>query len=236
MDKLLSLNSITASYHKKEILHNVSINIGSGEVVSLIGPNGAGKSTLLKVVAGFLIPKKGTVTLNTEEITTLSPGIRARKGIGYFMQGGEIFQNLTVIENLEMGGFAIKNGSLRQRFDNVFQIFPALKDIQNKRAGLLSGGQRHMLAMGIILMSRPKLLLLDEPSAGLAPALVESILKKAKEINLTTGASILLVEQNIKEALRISDRIYIMKDGQIIDEGEPKRIVAEKRIEAAFFH
>lgn len=236
MDRLLSLNSITASYYKKEILHNVSINIGSGEVVSLIGPNGAGKSTLLKVVAGFLIPKKGTVTLNADEITSLSPGIRARNGIGYFMQGGEIFQNLTVIENLEMGGFAIKNASLRQRFENVFQIFHALKDIQNKRAGLLSGGQRHMLAMGIILMGRPKLLLLDEPSAGLAPALVESILKKAKEINLTTGASILLVEQNIKEALRISDRIYIMKDGQIIDEGDPKRIVAEKRIEAAFFH
>jgi branched-chain amino acid transport system ATP-binding protein len=235
MDNILALDSITASYHKKEILHNVSINIAKGKIISLIGPNGAGKSTLLKVIAGLLIPKKGEVILNDEKITNLSPDLRTHKGIGYFMQGGEIFQNLTVLENLEMGGFTLKNDFLKQRFEEVFQVFPSLKNIQNKRAGLLSGGQRHLLAIGIILINRPELLLLDEPSAGLAPALVTDILKKARDINQITGATIILVEQNVKEALRISDRVYIMKDGKIIDDGIPDTMVAEKKIEAAFF-
>lgn len=236
MHKLLSVNSIDASYHKKEILHSVSINVAGGEIVSLIGPNGAGKSTLLKVIAGLLLPRKGKVIFNEQEITALSPDKRAKKGIGYFMQGGEIFQNLTVVENLEMGGFVVNNGSLAQKLEEVFQIFPILKDIQDKRAGLLSGGQRHLLAIGIILINNPRLLLLDEPSAGLAPGLVTTILEKVKEINQTMGTSIVLVEQNIKEALRISNRIYIMKEGRIVEEGIPQKIMEERRIEAAFFH
>ena len=235
MDNILVLESIFASYHKKEILRNVSINVAKGKIISLVGPNGAGKSTLLKVIAGLLIPKKGEVILNDEKITNLSPDLRTHKGIGYFMQGGEIFQNLTVLENLEMGGFTLKNDPLKQRFKEVFQVFPSLKNIQNKRAGLLSGGQRHLLAIGIILINRPELLLLDEPSAGLAPALVTDILKKARDINQIMGATIILVEQNVKEALRISDRVYIMKDGKIIDDGIPDTMVAEKKIEAAFF-
>ena len=233
---ILSVQDIYASYYKKEILHGVSLYVQEGEILLLIGPNGAGKSTLLKTIIGVLPPKKGKIYLDSEDVTNLSPHLRVRRGIGYFIQGGEIFPNLTVKENLELGGIDLSKRELKERMDEVFGFFPELARISSKRAGLLSGGQRHALALGIILMRRPRLLLLDEPSAGLAPALVKETMKRIQEINNNFGISILLVEQNLKEALRIAQRVYLLKAGQIIGEREipGETILEEEELESLF--
>ena len=235
MSKVLNLKDIHASYNKREILQGASIEVKEGEVSALIGPNGAGKSTLLKVISGLLVPKAGTVNFSDKDITFLPAHSRIRLGIGYFLQGGSVFPHLRVCDNLELGGINLSNGRAEERMEEVLRIFPPLKDKFKVRAGLLSGGERQMLALGIVLMTRPKLLLLDEPSAGLAPRLVREILDKVIEINDNYGTSILLVEQNIREALRVSQRVYLMKDGIIIEEGRPHEEITEERIEEAFF-
>jgi len=232
---ILSTENICASYYKKEILHGVSISVSEGEIVSLIGPNGAGKSTLLKVIAGTLVPQTGAVRFLDEDVTNLSPHLRVRRGIGYFMQGGEIFQRLTVLENLELGAFDLPGTLYKERLDNVFQLFPVLAKMKKRRAGLLSGGEKQSLALGIILMRRPKLLLLDEPSAGLAPSLVKEMLAQIQCINKNFSISVLLVEQNVKEAVRISDRVYVLREGRVVDEGSSEDFVYEDKLEEVFF-
>lgn len=234
-DFILSVDGIYASYHKKEILRGVSIYVSKGEIVTLIGPNGAGKSTILKVIIGTLAPQKGKVYFLNNDVTNLSPHLRVKKGIGYFMQGGEVFRNLTVLENLELGGFDFSKQDYKERLDEIFGLFPILTEMKSKRAGLLSGGERQALALGIILMRRPKLLLLDEPSAGLAPSLVKNIIAKILQINMDLGTSILLVEQNIGEALKISKRVYLLKNGEMVGEKDPKSISQEETLEEVFF-
>ena len=234
-DLILSVENIHASYHKKEILRDVSIQVSNKEIVTLIGPNGAGKSTLLRVIIGNLMPQKGKVYFLNNDVTNLSPHLRVKKGIGYFMQGGEVFRNLSVLENLELGGFDFSKIDYKERLDEIFGLFPILADMKSKRAGLLSGGERQALALGIVLMRRPKLLLLDEPSAGLAPSLVKSILSKINQINTDLGTTILLVEQNIGEALKISRRVYLLKNGEIVGEEKPENISQEGTLEKVFF-
>jgi len=233
---ILSVQNIHASYYKKEILHGVSLCVREGEILSLVGPNGAGKSTLLKTIIGILPPREGRIYLDSEDVTNLSPHLRVRRGIGYFIQGGEIFPNLTVRENLELGGMDLSKEELKERTEEVFTLFPELAKISSRRAGLLSGGQRHALALGIVLMRRPKLLLLDEPSAGLAPALVKETMKRIQEINEDFRISILLVEQNLREALRIAQRVYLLKAGQIVGEEKipGESILEEEKLEALF--
>ncbi|MBI1928138.1 ABC transporter ATP-binding protein [Candidatus Poribacteria bacterium] len=234
--ELLRVQDINASYHKKEILHGVSIGVQPGEIVALIGPNGAGKSTLLKVIAGVLLPRGGQVFFNGEDITGRPQFKHARKGIGYLIQGGEVFPNLSVEQNLELGGMVNSNGDNQERMEEVLSLFPDLAGLQHRRAGLLSGGQRQMLALGVILMNQhPNLmLLLDEPSAGLAPNLVEMMLKKIREIRERFGTTILLVEQNIRKALEISDRVFLLKNGVVIGETIPQTLDIEK-LEGIFF-
>lgn len=232
---ILSTEDIYASYYKKEILHGVSISVRDGEIVSLIGPNGAGKSTLLKVIIGTLAPREGNVHFLNEDVTDLSPHLRVKKGIGYFIQGGEVFRNLTVLENLELGGFDLPKSDYKERLDEVFRLFPILAGMKSRRAGLLSGGERQALALGIVLMRRPKLLLLDEPSAGLAPSLVKQTIAKIQRINTDFDIPILLVEQNIREAVKISERIYILRDGKIVGEREPEALSQEEELEEVFF-
>jgi len=234
-NELLSVENIYASYHKKEILRGVSMHVSVGEIVTIIGPNGAGKSTLLKVIIGNLIPRGGNVHFLNKDVTNLSPYLRVREGIGYFMQGGEVFRNLTVLENLEMGGFTFHKSDCKERLNEVFGLFPILADMKPRRAGLLSGGERQALALGIILMRNPKLLLLDEPSAGLAPSLVKQILTKIQQINKDRGISIILVEQNIGEALKISERAYLLKNGEIVGEEKPGMLDQEKALQEMFF-
>lgn len=209
---LLEAKSITAGYGETEILHRIFVKVNQGEIVSIIGPNGAGKSTLLKTILGILKPRQGKVLLEAEDITGLDPDRIVRKGICYVPQTNNVFASLTVEENLEMGAF-IRKDDYQDRIQEIYTIFPDLKDRRKDRAGKLSGGQRQMVALGRALMLEPKIILLDEPSASLAPKLVRLIFEKIIEIN-RSGVGILMVEQNIREALRIADQAYVLAMGR----------------------
>jgi len=182
------------------------------EVVSIIGPNGSGKSTLMKTIFGLLTPTEGGVYWNEEDISELKPNQIVRKQMSYVPQTSNIFQSLTVTENLNMGAF-IREDDFSERIEEIFEIFPQLKEYRNQYAGKLSGGEQQMVAMGRALMLEPTILLLDEPSAGLAPNLVDMILERVEEIN-RTGVALLIVEQNAKDALEISDRGYVLAMGK----------------------
>ncbi|MEW6419333.1 MAG: ABC transporter ATP-binding protein [Nitrospirota bacterium] len=221
---LLELTNIYAGYNGREILTGTTLCVKSGEIVALIGPNGAGKSTVLRVTSGFIFPKQGKIVFEGKDITYLGTNKRMSLGMGYFLQGGEVFPDMSVYENLEMGGSNIKKPILKERIEETMNLFPLLKDKLNKRAGLLSGGEKQMLALGMIILNRPRLLLLDEPSAGLAPRLVKGIMEKIVEINKTYNTAILLVEQKVGEALEIAERSYLLKNGQVAREGTSEKI------------
>lgn len=209
---LLEAQKIVSGYGGMEILHGVSIKIEPGQIVSIIGPNGAGKSTLLKTIFGLLALKAGRVSFEGREITGWSPDQIVRLGMCYVPQMENVFPSLTVQENFEMGAF-IRDDDYRARLEEVFKIFPDLVARRRVKVGALSGGQRQMVAMGRALMLDPKLLLLDEPSAGLAPKLVELIFEKIKEIN-AIGVALVMVEQNAREALKFSDHGYVLAVGE----------------------
>lgn len=209
---LLEARRITAGYGETEILHRVFVKVNEGEIVSIVGPNGAGKSTLLKTILGLLKPREGKVILEAEDITGLDPDRIVRKGICYVPQTDNVFASLTVEENLEMGAF-IRKDNYQNRIQEIYTIFPDLEERRKDRAGKLSGGQRQMVAIGRALMLEPKIILLDEPSASLAPKLVRLIFQKITEIN-RSGVGILMVEQNIREALRIADEAYVLAMGR----------------------
>ncbi len=217
---ILKAEDITAGYTEIDILHDVNIRVRSGEIVSIIGPNGAGKSTLLKTIFGILEPRNGSVTLKDEDITGLKPDKIARKGISYVPQVDNVFPSMTIQENLEMGAF-IRNDDYSQRLDEVYNLFPILSERKKQKVGQLSGGQRQMVAMGRALMLDPQVLLLDEPSAGLAPVLVSDIFEKIMEIN-ATGVAMIIVEQNAKEALKMAQHGYVLAMGRnaLDDTGE----------------
>jgi ABC-type branched-subunit amino acid transport system ATPase component len=217
---ILKIEGITAGYTKVDILHEVNIRVKPGEIVSVIGPNGAGKSTILKTIFGILNPREGNVTLKNEDITGLKPDKIARKGISYVPQVDNIFPSMTIQENLEMGAF-IRNDDYSQRLDEIYDLFPILKERRKQKAGQLSGGQRQMVAMGRALMVDPQVLLLDEPSAGLSPILVADIFEKIIEIN-ETGVSIIIVEQNAREALKMANHGYVLAMGKNVldDKGD----------------
>lgn len=209
---LLEAKRITAGYGETEILHRVFVKVNEGEIVSIVGPNGAGKSTLLKTILGLLKPREGKVILEAEDITAWEPDRIVRKGICYVPQTDNVFASLTVEENLEMGAF-IRKDNYQNQIQEVYTIFPDLEERRKDRAGKLSGGQRQMVAIGRALMLEPKIILLDEPSASLAPKLVRLIFQKITEIN-RSGVGILMVEQNIREALRIADQAYVLAMGR----------------------
>ena len=217
---LLQVKEVISGYGETEILHGVSITIEEGQIVTIIGPNGSGKSTLLKTIFGLVRPKKGQVLFNGQEITSMAPETIVRKGLCYVPQSSNVFPSLSIHENLEMGAF-IRTDDFRHRLNEVYDLFPDLIERRNDRAGTLSGGQRQMLAVARALMLDPIMLLLDEPSAGLAPNLVTSVLEKILGIN-STGVAILLVEQNAREALKLSGWGYILASGQnqLEDRGE----------------
>ena len=232
---LLTVESVKAGYYKKEILHGVSLELRRGEIVSIIGPNGAGKSTLLKAIFGLLKPGGGRIIFQDKDITGDSPFHNVKQGLGYFIQGGEVFTDLSIDENLELGYYQREEMPFEKSKDKILELFPSLKKDVSKRAGLLSGGERQMLALGMLLIRKPALLLLDEPSAGLAPAVVRIVIDAIKKIQDKLFTSILLVEQSIQEALRISDRCYLLKAGRVEAEDTPERILKNKELEKAFF-
>lgn len=221
---LLSVENLTASYSLKPVLQKISMKVDQGEIVLLIGHNGAGKSTLLKVIFGDLHVNTGKIMYLSKEITNLPIYKRREIGMAYLPQSDNIFSDLNVYDNLQVSGNGLNSLELNRRIEETFDIFPVLKNMHRKRAGLLSGGERQMLAMGMLLLTRPRLLLLDEPSAGLSPALVIEIMQKVLEINKTYGTAILLVEQKVAEALKITNRCYQLKNGQVSFVGKPDEI------------
>lgn len=235
MKDILYLENIDAGYFKREVLHNVSMKIKENTTVLLIGPNGAGKSTLLKIIAGLLKPWKGKVVFEDRELDGLSPAQRTRMGISYFLQGGEIFGNLNVIENLQIAGTDLSKKKVSDGIGAVFELFPKLKTMGTRRAGLLSGGEKHQLALGMIFIRKPKLVLLDEPSAGLSPLLVKEVVESIKKMKEILNTSVLLVEQNVKEGLKIVDTVFLMKLGSIVRESIPTEITQEGLLEQLFF-
>jgi ABC-type branched-subunit amino acid transport system ATPase component len=272
---LLTVEGITAGYGEMDILHEVSITLEEGEIVSLIGPNGAGKSTLMKSIFGLIKPRLGSITFKQDELTILSPDQIVPLGMCYVPQTENVFPSLTVFENLEMGAFIRKAGikkriekmfnlssdlkelednktgdlsggqsqlvamaralmidpraGIKKRIREMFNLFPDLKKFERKKTGDLSGGQRQMVAMARALMLDPTLILLDEPSAGLSPLLVDMIFDKIIEIN-QTGVSILMVEQNAKQALRLSNRGYVLATGRNRFEGSGNDLLHDEEV------
>jgi ABC-type branched-subunit amino acid transport system ATPase component len=214
---VLTVDGVSAGYEQMEILHDVSIEVRSGEIVTLIGPNGAGKSTLMKTVFGLLRPRRGAIRFEDHDITGLAPSALVRRGISYVPQVDNVFPSLTVEENLEMGA-VVREDNVGPRLEEVLALFPNLRAKRRLKAGGLSGGERQMVAMGRALMLDPRLLLLDEPSAGLAPVLVDTVFEKIETIN-RAGVAILLVEQSAREALRRSHRGYLLAGGTVRLEG-----------------
>ena len=217
---VLELHSISGGYTESEILHDLSLTVDREEIVVIIGPNGAGKSTAMKSVFGLLRLSGGHIFLGGEEITAAAPQQVVRMGVCYVPQTENVFPNLSVQENLEMGAF-IREDDIAPRLREIYSLFPPLAEKRRQPAGTLSGGQRQMVAMGKALMLEPKILLLDEPTAGLSPKFRGEIFKVVREIN-ATGTPILMVEQNARQALSIADRGYVLVDGKnrIDDSGE----------------
>lgn len=209
---ILELQNVSGGYGEADILHGVSLAVSAGEIVVIIGPNGAGKSTAIKAVFGLLRISGGKVLLNGDDITGQPTDRLITLGVSYVPQTGNVFPTLTVDENLELGAY-VRNDDWRPRAEEIYEMFPPLADRRKQAAGTLSGGERQMVAFGRALMLEPKILLLDEPTAGLSPAYQHDILMIAKNIN-ASGVPILMVEQNAKQALEIADRGYILVDGQ----------------------
>ena len=225
---ILTAQDIISGYTKVDILYKVNIKVEQGQIISIIGPNGAGKSTLLKTIFGILKPRHGKVELKGEDITGLKPDKIAQKGISYVPQVDNVFPSLTIRENLEMGAF-IRNDDYSQRIEDIYTLFPVLKDKSNQKASQLSGGQRQMVAMGRALMLDPGLLLLDEPSAGLAPRLVSMIFEKIMEIN-ESGVAMIIVEQNAREALKMADHGYVLAMGKNVLDDTGKALLANEEV------
>lgn len=231
---LLQIKDVTAGYGESNVLHKINIEVDKGEIVSLIGSNGVGKTTTLRCIMGIIRPKSGFVEFNGKNISTLPSHRIASSGISYCPEGRELFGNLSVYENLRIGGYLIKEHSeMKKRLEWVYEMFPKLYERRNQISSSLSGGEQQMLAIGRAIMPSPKLILLDEPSLGLAPIIVDHIYEKIIEIN-QLGTPILLVEQNSDLALEISKHSYIMEKGQIRLEGDSKELLKNDYIKNAY--
>jgi len=222
-DALLQVEGIHAGYGRGDILHGVSLEARVGEIATIIGPNGAGKSTAIKAIAGLVRPRQGSIRIGGEEIAGLAASEVARRGVGFVPQEANVFRQLTVTENLEMGAW-IDRQHFQERLERVHRLFPILRERAGARAGNLSGGQRQMVAFGMALMVEPRVLLLDEPSAGLSPALVGQMFETIQSVN-QAGIAVLMVEQNATQALKISQRGYVMAAGQVAMAGEAEALL-----------
>jgi ABC-type branched-subunit amino acid transport system ATPase component len=231
---VLRIRDIAAGYGGAAIVSDVSINVGSGEVVSVIGPNGAGKSTLLKAITGRLAVMSGTVTFNDRDITNARGHLLARMGLGFVPQTKDVFDTLTVTENLEMGGYLLAKPQLAARIDQVMSAFPALAEMRTRTASKLSGGERKMLAVARVLMLEPAVLVLDEPTSNLSPELSRAVLQNQVRRLADAGTAVLLVEQKAFEALGVSDWAYILVAGRVEVAGPAGEILARPDIREVF--
>jgi len=229
---LLTAEELYGGYGGGDILNGVSLRVDAGEVVVIVGPNGAGKSTAMKALFGLVNVRSGRVTFRDEEITRLSPDRIVGRGVCYVPQEANVFPSLTVLENLEMGAF-IRRDDYSAQIERVFELFPPLKEKRSQAAGTLSGGQRQMVAIGRALMLDPKVLLLDEPTAGLSPKFIDLIFERIQEIN-ATGVSILMVEQNARHALSLADRGYVLVLGANRYEDTGPNLLANREVAEMF--
>jgi len=231
---MLVLEDVNVYYGAIHALKGISFEVNQGEIVTLIGSNGAGKSTSLKTISGLLRPKSGKIKFKGENLVIVAPQTIVAKGISQVPEGRRVFANMTVIENLELGAYLRKDkAGVKQAMQHVYELFPRLLERNKQISGTLSGGEQQMLAMGRALMSQPQLLLLDEPSMGLAPILVKQIFSIIKEIN-ASGTTILLVEQNAHMAFSIANRAYVLETGKIVLSGDSKELAASEKVRKAY--
>ncbi|MFC6486496.1 ABC transporter ATP-binding protein [Nitratireductor sp. GCM10026969] len=232
---MLEINKLTSGYSEVPVLREVSITVGAGQFVSIVGPNGAGKTTLFKTISGTVSPMGGAIRFEGEDLLKIAPSDRPHLGIAHVPEGRQVFASLTVLENLEMGAFTeAGRKSWKTNIDKIFAWLPVLRERAEQLAGTLSGGEQQMLAIGRGLASAPNLLMLDEPSMGLAPAIADFIFDKLIEIRKDTGLTILLVEQRVAEALQFADHGYVLETGRVVLEGNSQALQADDRIRQAY--
>jgi len=230
---MLTLTDVTAGYGALQILQGVSMTVAQGEIVALLGANGAGKTTTLRVVSGLINARSGSVTFDGEDVTSTRSDKRVAMGLVQVAEGRELFGVLTVEENLAMGAWTTNKAERKEALEQVFELFPILAERKNQNAETMSGGQQQMLAVGRGLMARPKLLMLDEPSIGLAPKLVGQVLEAVQKIR-DSGVTVLIVEQNAAATLAISDRAYVIENGAIAFEGKGTHLLDDERVRQAY--
>lgn len=231
---MLEVHDLTAGYGRAQILWDVSLSVGNGEIVTLLGPNGAGKTTLVNSISGIIRPWSGEVVLEGLDLTSIKPHLVSEKGIAVVPEGRRIFPEMNVRDNLDVGAYNQRaRASHDEHLARVLEIFPRLGQRMRQLAGSMSGGEQQMLSIGRALMSDPTLLLLDEPSLGLAPIIVENIFDVLRQLN-TDGLSILLVEQNAVEALDLASRGYVLEEGRVVGEGTSAELLADERLRKAY--
>ncbi|AXU97276.1 MULTISPECIES: high-affinity branched-chain amino acid ABC transporter ATP-binding protein LivF [Erwinia] len=230
---MLSLNNISAHYGKIQALHNVSLHINQGEIVTLIGANGAGKTTILGTLCGEPRATEGSITFDGKDITDWQTARIMREAIAIVPEGRRVFSRMTVDENLAMGGFFAERQQYQQRIKRVYELFPRLYERRVQRAGTMSGGEQQMLAIGRALMSQPRLLLLDEPSLGLAPIIIQQIFDTIEQLR-QEGMTIFLVEQNANQALKLADRGYVLENGHVVLEDTGAALLANEAVRSAY--
>jgi branched-chain amino acid transport system ATP-binding protein len=234
MNKMLEVENLSAAYGMVQILRGVNFKVEEKEIVSIIGPNGAGKTTLVKTIMGFLKPQTGSVKFKSEEIGKLPTYDIVKKGLTMIPEGREIFPRMTIEENLMLGAYSIKDKTKsKENKEKVYEIFPVLKKKEKALAQTLSGGEQQMLVICRSLMSNPQMLILDEPSLGLAPIIVEKVLDTVRTIN-EEGVTVLLVEQNIHDSLGVADRGYVLEEGKIILEGTSRELLSNSHIKEVY--
>jgi branched-chain amino acid transport system ATP-binding protein len=231
---LLEIKGVDASYGRVQALRGVTIDVDAGEIVALIGSNGAGKTTTLRTISGLMHPARGTITFNGKDITHTEPQKIVDLGICHSPEGRRLFTRMSVLDNLRMGAYTRSNtAEIKKDMDRVFELFPRLKERANQITGTLSGGEQQMCAMGRALMAKPKVLMLDEPSLGLAPILVQTIFDIVREIN-SQGTPVLLVEQNAHKALEVAHRGYVLETGVIVQTGTGKELLESEEVQRAY--
>jgi branched-chain amino acid transport system ATP-binding protein len=227
MEHLLEIRDLEAGYDKRPVLHGVSLHMSPGEIVALVGPNGAGKSTLLKAIFGLVKANRGTIIFRGREIQNRNPSDNVSDGLSYVLQGSRVFGELSVRENLEVGAHTLPAKEVRARIEEVLSLFPALRPLQRRNANGLSTGEKQMLAMARALMLKPRLLLADEPSLGLGPRLAHAAVAHMRDLNAQSGTAIMLVEQNVREALAVAQRVYVLRLGRIVLADKPENLTPE---------
>lgn len=231
---MLKIDGLHTGYGKKPVLFGVSLAVGTGEIVSIVGPNGAGKSTILKAICGLIPAWEGEISFEDQSINGSSPARNVKRGVVFCPQGNRVFDELSVRENLEIGGINLHKKKLAVRIDEVLSLFPTLRDRMKQNSGTLSGGEKQMLALARSLITRPKLLLLDEPSLGLSPGLIADAFEKICRINREMKTTVVIVEQKVRKVLKISHRVYGIKLGKVAFEGLPEELLQKGELQKVF--